>query len=274
MTGVGQVDPIERIRHELGARRRMRRWTWAGDPNPEILVAGQSHRVALLAAYQQSLTHVRGAVLSSKDGAMDIDPSYWAMAATTKTSLPIVVAWTGNSAIMKFLFVGAQPFRLVTDKPVAADASKPVVPAEAVKEYLAQWDGGFERLRGVLDELKSHPRVVIGTPPPKSAAIIASRLRDGAIPDRIMKEHGVDPSQATIAPVELRVAIWELVQELLHEIATEKDALFVPVPESVKAADGTLHRSLSTMDISHGNARYGALIWAAVSDALKQSSAP
>ena len=134
----------------------------------------------------------------------------------------------------------------------------------------ASWAHLVDELATLVGEIIPRSRVLIlGTPPPKTdERIRTGLLRDSAFVE-LTTRRGLDPTTSPITPLQVRVALWDIVQEQLADIAASTGATFVPVPVCVFATDGSLRDEFAGEDVTHGNAKYGEMAWRAVADVLK-----
>jgi SAM-dependent methyltransferase len=260
--GIARTPP-----HETGARSD---WRWEGDDPAELYVVGQSHRAALVAALR--IPHLRPsfpvAALHGADGArQDPDDDYWDIACGLPGGTMVAVVWNGNQHNASFLLTPTMAFTLAS----VPEAPGVVVPVELVRSFFRPTFEGLEQLLGRIgDSLRV---IVAGTPPPKSDAIVRENMEIEPVLRKLIVDGGFRPATAPLTPGPLRVALWQIVQDLLRDIAAAHGAFFVPVPPEAIAEDGHLRDELSAQDATHANERYGALMLRAIADVVVKANA-
>jgi hypothetical protein len=237
-------------------------WSWRGHAAPEILACGHSHRLAMMAAIceQEIDPAIRAAVLAhGTPGPKPADEMYWGTVLETPGNLPLAVLWEGN-VHNRFLFKPAEGFRLAyKNSLLSSDDRELIVAIEMVR-------ASFMFMMGKLDLIlhrikKQRKLLVVGTPPPKQERWIRNGLvQEPGYVERAAQQ-GFDIETIPITPLALRIQLWGITQDMLAESAVRFGVEFVPVPDSVKDADGALRDELCMPDATHANARYGALMW-------------
>jgi hypothetical protein len=176
--------------------------------------------------------------------------------------------YQGSQHSADFLLTPDPPFRTYDpDSPQSeqfAGAGR-WVPQETLREY---WAPSFFVLTDLLERLRGLARVlVLGTPPPNSEAYVRRVLQDepeGSHFKRLAQQLGVDLSVCGISPDYVRLGMWRILQDMLHERAQTGGAIFVPVPAAAIGSDGLLLPEYRKDDATHANTGFGALMWAEV----------
>jgi hypothetical protein len=248
-------------------------WDWLGGEDATIRLAGHSHRLAFRDSMQLLPDELRRrvAVLDVKGRTLPApgvfrpapNEGYWRDAAAAGTSTAIV--WDGNQHNARFL-LSDRPFSVIGRRGLVESLDELVVPSRMMRA-LFERDLEAASLMGFLD---AHPRpasvLLVGTPPPKSEQQVRQGLANdgplgqGYFVDALAKL-GLTPESAPLTPVATRVASWEALQEATEAAATGAGAAFVPVPDWMRTADGTLSQEYCEPDTTHANTAYGVAMW-------------
>lgn len=235
-----------------------------------VILAGHSHAVAL--GLVPSPGRRRPALVPIAARGSDVyglqgdarRSAYWAMLTRSAPGARVVLVWSGNQHLVRFLLAGEAPFdvclarhpeeqpqpgvTLVPEALVRAILREPILPLAPLLRDLAR--------RGVRP-------VVVGTPPPlgddeRLRAVLMQEARGLAGGDGA----DFDPARAPLTDRHLRRRLWRIVQDLLEETAQAAGATFVPSPAAAADPEGFLRLDLMRGDVSHANAAYGDLVWA------------
>jgi hypothetical protein len=248
-------------------------WDWLGAEGATIRLAGHSHRLAFRDSMHLLPDELRArvAVLDVKGRALPApgvfrpapNDAYWQVAAAAGTATAIV--WDGNQHNARFLLSDV-PFSVVGRRGTVESADDLVVPYRMMRALFDR-DLATSGLTAFLD---AHPQpdsvLVVGTPPPKSEQQVRQGLaNDGPLGQGYFVDAlaslGLTPESAPLTPVSTRVACWEALQEAMEAVAVNAGAAFVPVPEWMRTADGTLREDLCEPDTTHASTAYGTAMW-------------
>lgn len=237
-------------------------WVWLGDPNRSVLIAGHSHRGAYAAAINQGLaTGAAVLVPAPFDSAAPPQPdrTYWRVACSAPGRV-LAVVWNGNQHNRHFLFTVDERFRRHDGGEFGT-----VVSASTISAF---WEPSLAGMDLSVTSVQAEHTVVLGTPPPKAEEEIRASLQREPVFLEAIGAAGGHPDTIPITPVELRVAIWQVLQGDLEARAARVGAVFVPVPASAQTADGCLRPEYSGSDASHANGAFGALMLGEIEGAL------
>lgn len=248
-------------------------WRVHGSEDPEVLVAGHSHALALL--FSMDAGHgpegYRAAVVldAERRSSSFLDDEYWNLLMRAATGRTIAIAWNGNQHNASFLLEPQPAFRVFHEE---VDQSGDVVwlAQKVLRQY---WTPSFLELRAALPRLTSVATVyLLGTPPPKSDSAIRSVIQEDPYFIGQATSLGMDLADLKITTAATRLAMWSLLQDMLRECADEAGATFLPVPGDVVDAHGILLPEFSAPDATHANAEYGARLWSELSKAIRKDS--
>ena len=111
---------------------------------------------------------------------------------------------------------------------------------------------------------------MLATPPPKRDALVVAALYREPFFASKAKELGVGVDTVRLTAERDRLAMWRVTQDLLRHHQVKNGAEFLPVPPEAMDSEGFLRPECAYHDVSHANAAYGALVWSALSDHLKE----
>ena len=227
-----------------------------------IYIMGQSNRACLWKAVEEGLA----------PKVITMIPEFSDVVKFRKRSQthPHVIVWKGNQFNNRFMFMNPSNALRVHDDE-ADPAQQPEgkwVPRSALRRGL---EPGFRPLADWLEGLKPGSKVILmGTPPPKSEALIRMALHNSDAGKKILSSFDEvrgklrmeieDLSALPIAPEALRLALWRLMQSEIARRAHQFDLQFLPIPARVCDERGLLLPEYSGEDLTHANARYGAVM--------------
>jgi hypothetical protein len=232
------------------------KWRWHGNPNPRLLVCGNSHRIAMLEALNQTGGRIPAAVLHQSMPGQRWEADYWDAVLEADQRLPLAIMWAGNELVVRFTFETGVPFTVAGAG--EADPALPAVPEEMVLAMLAD---DLIPLRKFLEQLADRPRVLVGPPPPKRNEHIRHRLTSELYFKPIVERNQWTADTAPINPQPLRLRLWQLHRDALAEISRLHETPLLALPEGISDADGALRDEFSAPDMTHANATYAALVW-------------
>ena len=196
-----------------------------------------------------------------------LDDAYWALLSKVATGKSIAILWNGNQHNAGFLLAHEPPFRVLHGGSLPSGDGV-WLPRQLLREY---WNPSFDELRAALPRLTAVATVyLVGTPPPKSQALIRSVIEREPFFVEQAASLKVDLAELRVTEPSTRLAMWEILQEMLQECAAEFGAVFIPVPGDVMDADGILLPRYGSDDATHGNADYAARLWKEVAAAMRE----
>ncbi len=245
-----------------------RAWALHGADQPQVIVAGHSHAFAFVrgALHPPATARCLRAVAYSDplDAGTPIGDDYWSFVADAAVGRTVVILWNGNQHTVDFLFERTPPLHVVAAE--EEYRGNDPVPDDAVWASRASLRAHFAptmtELDAVLERLRDRASAVIvaGTPAPKSMADVMSGLESDAFATAL-RAAAADSQVPRVARTGLRIALWQIVQDLLAESAVRSGADFLPSPPTARGADGTMLSTYSAPDVSHANPEYGDLVW-------------
>lgn len=250
------------------------RWSVHGPSDADLFVGGHSHALAFLHAMEETRVPDgwTGAVVldTERRSSSFLDDDYWALLARAAAGKAIAVVWNGNQHNAGFLLEPNPPIRVF--EPGASTAGDAMwIPRRLLREY---WTPSFAELKAALPLLTSVADVyLIGTPPPKTDELIRSVIQQDPYFVKQGAALGMDLAALAVTPAATRLAMWELLQEMLEQCAVEFGATFVAVPPDVTDDDGILLRRYSALDATHANTEYGARMWAEWASSMSKKGA-
>ncbi len=191
---------------------------------------------------------------------------YW-LTAVQHPAENVAIVWNGNQHNAHFLLEFDQPLRLAGVeglRPTVGQATRNVIVSRSIFEEL--WRPDFDELKRVIQLIRSNKRCfVIGTPPPKDSDEILSHLKSDEYFVHRALSMGVSVEDFKVTPNDMRVALWEQIQNGMRSVARETDSVFVEVPDSCLTSSKLLPIGLGVPDATHANGSYGARILDAIS---------
>lgn len=246
-------------------------WKLYGEEDPQIIAGGHSHAYCMLAALQEG----RGPLGRPAAVAYSADPGigppgderYWKLVAAAAAERTVALVWNGNQHNAEFLISPDPPFRVFHPMAEGDSSGDGIwVAQEALREH---WSPTFSQLSVVLEGLAGADQVIVlGTPPPKSELQVRQALAQEAFFVDRARELGVRLDQLCITPAPVRLAMWQVIQDRLQEVACDAGATFIPVPAAAFGQNGMLLPAFCAPDASHANSSYGALMWEAITACL------
>lgn len=252
------------------------RWALYGAPDSEVIVAGHSHAKALMrgAQHPPEAAQRRRAVAYSSPvtaGAPTGD-DYWRFVAGHRSAEAIAVVWNGNQHNVDFLFEQSPPLHVLRAGLGGGEAPRDAVwvPRSMMR---AHFRPTVDELAAVLERLRGSARVVVlGTPAPKPSVHVRGAVAGDAHFASILAASPAD-RQPEVAREELRLALWEITQEMLRECAADAGVEYLPSPAVSIDASGLLLPAFSAPDSTHANLDYGDLVWNDLERYLDRSAA-
>jgi hypothetical protein len=251
-------------------------WGLSGAEHPEVVAAGQSNALCLKSALDNGWgpkdLRAAAAYSTGTGSSPPAGDSYWDFVAAAGAGT-IAVVWDGNQHNAAFLFRRDPPFQVHHSSIEPSDAEDAVwIPQEMIREF---WSNSFFEMSTVLGRLaKGGARIlVIGTPPPKPDAIIRKAI--DARPEMFAEiARGLGAMEGILTPTSVRIALWEVIQTRMREVAGEVGAGFVPVPADAIDQAGLLLAAYCHPDTTHGNAEFGHLMWHEIASVLRTAPEP
>jgi hypothetical protein len=119
----------------------------------------------------------------------------------------------------------------------------------------------FTELDSIVTRLKdagTNAIIIFGTPPAKAdLSNIVELLAKSEFFRHVAEQRGIEIDNTKITPSVLRLKLWQVLQDMMREIARKHGAIFLPVPEITRDKDGYLKKEFSANDSSHANIEYG-----------------
>lgn len=247
----------------------------------KVLVFGDSHTHAVSTAIRKLKNHTAGCEIEAyrltkvKNGTMigDIDVNDLIARCKTLTPTDLLVSVVGGNQHSSFSLIQHEiPFRLY-DQPGGnaeqADAigdGDVLIPRNVIKDHFRRgMRNGDARRIFEMANVGSQRTVHLAPPPPKAdEAHILNRI-ETSFADKIAAGFGVSS-----AP--LRLAIWQLQNEVFSEILAEEGVELLPPPPGTQTVEGYLHPDYYGPDATHANAAYGAKILEQIREFLAVSA--
>lgn len=197
-----------------------------------------------------------------------LDDDYFALLARVAEGKSIAIVWNGNQQNADFLVESSPAFR-VFRAGISNSGTGGWLPRQVLREY---WKPSFGQLWAALPLLTSVATVyLIGTPPPKSQTTLRSFIqRDPYFLERAA-QLGMDITELKVTEFSTRLAMWEILQEMLKESAERFGAVFIPVPDDVMDSEGAMLRQYCRDDATHANSQYGARLWKEVATTMRKN---
>lgn len=229
---------------------------------PKTLILGISHVAAIAAALSDDeARQIQTVNLRTARAPFDRKGGTFLGVDGTWTDPDLVLLTIpGNFHNIFCLLENSARFRLgdpVSGSLPDATADRPFVPRDLLR---AHFDQRLEKVWAMQRAIHAHyPQARfahLSAPPPVDALppLTEAELAEGG--NKVMLQFLAFDS----APAPLRLAIWDLQQELCREQAALLGAAFVEPPAAALDADGFLGRGFWTDDPTHGNAAYGRLV--------------
>ncbi|MBX3068676.1 MAG: hypothetical protein KF844_08560 [Cryobacterium sp.] len=248
-------------------------WTLHGDPNADVIIAGDSHGGALqmAEALQSNDVEFKTARVFAKnpEAAVPLDAEYWNYVRNFARNKRVVVVWKGNQHNSAFLIRSNPPIKVLGLNGLSSkEQDGQWISRSALKDFFTP---SFDGLDSTLFDLSRFSKVVVvGTPPPKRDDFVLKAISNESYFRNFTIETGRDPSEISVERLSNRVALWEILQEILADIARVAMVPFIPSPESARDQDGALKREYCYNDATHANAEYGLLIRALISEWIRE----
>ncbi len=245
----------------------MNAWALHGDPTPSVVAAGHSHVLCMLESLNRaSRPGVAVAYNAELVDGPPLAPEYWQYVAEVAQGRTIIIVWNGNQHHAQFLVEPLPPISVWSARLGATTGKGTIVPRALLR---ALWEPTMTGLSEALALLPQSARpIVLATPPPKNDLIVSANLAVERWFEPEAQGRGVAIGDLPITAQATRLALWEIIQERLQEIAVSAGARFLGLPESVADDDGYLLPGLSGPDATHANADYGDLLWTHIESEL------
>jgi hypothetical protein len=245
-------------------------WVISGPADPDVLACGHSHVICMEMAVRAGLAGAAtaGVCYGPLSGLRRLgEPTYWDFVVEQARERTVAVFWNGNQHNVDFLIEPEPPIRLATAPATSSAEPGMVVPEEMLR---AHWQATNDELECQLQRLVPVARdvLVVGTPPPKTDDFVSEVLRTDVHFATAARDLGRDPRATPVTDGPTRLAMWNVVQDMLAERAAATGARFLPVPDTVKDDEGYLRPVLSTSDATHANTAYAYLVWQAIQTAV------
>ena len=231
-------------------------WALYGDQSPTLVVAGHSHVLCMLQALDkhpvaQCAVAYNADVLTGPPLADD----YWDYVSSLPEETTVAVVWNGNQHHASFL-VSSSPEVAVWSEGFAGVANDAVlIPRGMFREL---WEPTLQPLLSALERVMVRHRVIIlGTPPPKPDDLCRANIGIERWFQPLADELAIDLDSLPITPQVTRLALWQLLQDRLVEIANQYDVPFLGIPSETIDESGLLLPEYSASDATHANDSYG-----------------
>jgi hypothetical protein len=236
-----------------------------GDGDPLLVAGGHSHTACLIIAMNEGrvdLVAQRCAVAFTSDWVPPTTDAYWDYLVGQSAGRTVAILWSGNEHNGRFLLQQKPPFRVFD--PEGGEELGPEQGAWVPRTELRElWSPTFDGLRAVVGRLTPVANVLLmGTPPPKSEALVRAALATEPFFLEQAAQLGYQPGDLLITPEATRVSLWRVLRDLLREVAEIGGATYVPVPAGTYDERGLLLPEFDAGDVTHANGAYGAMVWA------------
>ena len=186
----------------------------------------------------------------------------------------VCVTVAGNFHNIFCLMENPQKFRLgdAFSGSVPADKDRRFVPRDLLRAHFDQRLAAVWTMQRALHGHFPKARFAhLSAPPP---VVALPKLSDAELAEG-GKKAMLQFLAFDAAPAELRLAVWDLQQELCRDQAAGLNAVFLEPPRSALDAEGFLATDFWTDDPTHGNAGYGRLVLDQIAalDAVRQGAA-
>lgn len=247
-------------------------WQIDGSRDPDVLIVGHSHILAMLAGYtsrEVASRSVQFGFMHSEDRTKwpQVNDHYWDTAARS-TAPTIAIVWNGNQHNAHFLLQTEPPLRLagtVLSNYGNHDGMEAIVVSPSMFEEL--WQPDFASLEEVVKKLSCVKRcMVVGTPPPKDEVEIREHLKSDEYFIQRARDMDISVESLKVSNNEFRVALWQQIQDGLARVANQTGIEFVPVAPSCLTSSSLLAKGLGAPDATHANGIYGVEILRAIEE--------
>jgi hypothetical protein len=262
----GQVVNVKSILARLTAKRA--RVPRGSEP---IVLAGHSHTVAISHhhngdAIPALIKTVHSDRLQALIGAWPRDPLYWSELVRLSTQSSVALQWGGNEH-MKYLFQPNPPFDFVARglESLPIEDGLAIFPESLVRADFAIMTEGLNNLLAELQTTSRYDVIVLGSPPPKpDDSFLRERLASEPDFTKWLARMGMNSSTVPFTRPFIRLKLWHTLQGVFADAAQRHGARFLPVPDSVRDADGFLAVQHWGADVTHAGHAYGDIIAAEI----------
>jgi hypothetical protein len=233
-------------------------WRIYGGLDPEILIAGHSHTFAMFMALQQN-KKFQGAIglvsHANFDKQIRPDNEYWDFIVEQSRGKNLAISWNGNEHNLHFLIDTKMKFNSLN---LNLGSKYPFVTLSQIKESFRPT---FYELELILSRFPDRSKIcLLGTPPPKSQALLNSKIQDDEFFIEMGEKIGIQKKDIRVSSNELRIFMWKLTQELTEKSAKEFGCKFLPAPVESFERNFLLREIYSVDDLTHANPDYGLLM--------------
>lgn len=251
-------------------------WALHGVGDPQVIVAGHSHVVCVLAAVESPLLsgEEHGVAVAYRQELSAGPPSgleYWDFVAAQSENRVVAVMFNGNQHQANFLIAGALPLAVWSPAhPRFPEGSIPVARSRLRAFFRPTLDELADALVVLTSGRLRREVMVLATPPPKRDEEVRANLGRERFFAPIAEAQGIALEDLKVTPQETRLAMWDIIQDLLQEVAKQFGVAFLPVPPGMQDGNGYLVSAASGPDATHANAIYGEAVVRQLHSALRR----
>lgn len=188
-----------------------------------------------------------------------LEDDYWDYVCSLPEEVTIAVVWNGNQHHASFLVSSSPQIAIWTDEFAAAADDVVLVPRAMFREL---WEPTLQPLISALERVVArHSVIVLGTPPPKPDELCRANIGIERWFQPLADELAINLDSLPITPQRTRLALWQLLQDRLLEIANQYDVPFLGIPNETVDGSGMLLPQYSASDATHANDLYGLAVW-------------
>jgi hypothetical protein len=235
----------------------------------EMIITGHSHCFCMgvnpsgllrLEPIQNDGPAVYG-VMGAWNGSRDV--VYWKFVAKHAKDRCIIVSWAGNQHNSGFIFSDEESFDFVLNhknhNPLVE--GKTIIPKSVLVEHFKPTLGELAKVIEILKKGEPSKIILLETPRPKGDSdFILPFIKSSQYFTDSAKKLGIKVDLLAISTLSFRLKLWQLIQELLANVATDNGVEYVSIPVELQTADGGLKKEFWANDVTHANAVYGTAV--------------
>lgn len=191
------------------------------------------------------------------------DEVYWKFVAKHAKDRCIIISWAGNQHNSGFIFSNEESFDFVLNRkdhnPLAE--GKTIIPKSVLVEHFKPTLGGLAKVIEILKKGEPSKIILLETPRPKGDGnFILPFIKSSQHFIDLAEKHGLKVDLLAISTLGFRLKLWQLIQELLANVANDHSVEYVSVPAELKTAEGGMKKEFWANDVTHANTNYGIAV--------------
>jgi hypothetical protein len=235
----------------------------------EMIITGHSHCFSMgvnptgelrLEPIQNDVPGVFG-VMGAWNGSRD--DAYWQFVAKHAKGKYIVISWAGNQHNSGFIFSNEESFDFVlnNNERTPITEGRTMVPKSVLVEHFKASLGGLPRVIDILQKGNPKGILLLETPRPKGdGEFILPFIKASQHFIELAQKLNIEIDSLKISSLSFRLKLWQVIQELVANIAKDANIQYVSVPVEFQSSEGGLKKEFWANDVTHANSLYGKAV--------------